>query len=125
MENKPNYHFYIEEGINKQIAYHERMIRELKITLKMFKDNPPPKIDVIQLNAPLTKDLIRTFMRNIKKQVRTIEVIEMLYPNVQDEQKSKLIKTLSVIFNILEKEGEVSIEKERGIKGNYYKWIKK
>ena len=112
------------KSIDEQIAYHEQKIKDLKFTLKMLKDNPPPKAELIPINAPLTRDLIRLFMRSYKKEIKTVDVIKMLYPNAKDEAKSKLIKTLSVIFNILEKDGEINIEKEKGVKGNYYKWVK-
>jgi len=112
------------KSIDEQIAYHEQKIKDLKFTLKMLKDNPPPKSELIPINAPLTRDLIRSFMRSYKKEIKTVDVIKMLYPNAKNEAKSKMIKTLSVIFNILEKEGEITIEKEKGVKGNYYKWVK-
>ena len=112
-------------SIDEQIAYHEQKIKDLKFTLKMLIENPPPKTELIPFNAPLTRDLIRRYMRMIKTPVRTIDAIETLYPNVKDEKKRKLIKTLSVIFNIMEKGREITIEKKKGVKGNYYTWVKK
>ena len=82
------------------------------------KETPIPS------NLPLTRDLIRAYLKGYSTPVQTVETIEMLYPNAEGELRTKLIKTLSVIFNQMEKEGEIAIEKKKGVKGNLYKWKK-
>ena len=115
----------VENSIMEQIAFHKQKIADWEFTLKMLKENPPPVVSFIAMDETISRNKIRTFMRNINKPVRTVDIIDLLYPKTTEERKRNLIKVASVILNILEKNGEVSIEKREGVKGNYYHWVKK
>jgi len=65
------------------------------------------------------------FLQQIRKPVRTAEVIELTYRDADEQIKAKAIKTLSVVFNTLAKDGEITVKKQKGVKGNYYQWIQK
>lgn len=125
MDGKNTIPASVEKSINDQIAFHKDQIKSLEFTLKMMKEFPPQPAVWMKTNSPLTRDLIRVFMENIKKPVRTVDAIDILYPTYTDEKRSHMIKKLSVVFNQMEKEGEIKIEKKKGVKGNYYTWIKK
>jgi len=116
----------VVKGIDDEIAYHRQRIADLEFTRKMLIEMPPPPVTFFQRNPPmLTRDLIRRFMSEIKKPIRTVEVVDFFFPTATEKVKDKAIKTLSVIFNNLEKEGSISKERREGVKGNYYQWIQK
>ena len=112
----------IEASINKQIAFHEQNIKSLKLSLKLFKENYSNMhpAEVFMTNAPLSKELVIRFIKAIKKPVRTIDIIDIMYPKIDSEKRTKKIRVLSVMLNQLEKRGEVTIENKKGVKGNYY-----
>lgn len=111
--------------IDAQIATHERAIANLKLSRQMWIDEPPQPVGFVRKNSPLTRDLIRNVLKGYGQPVQTVQLIDILYSDITAEEKSKLVKTLSVIFNQMEKEGEVTIEKRPGVKGNFYKWVAK
>ena len=111
------------EAIDVQIAHYESMIAKLKTTREMLVNDPPPEFYLFHENTKLTKDVVRAYLRQAKKPVQTVEVIDTLYPRAGQEMKDKAIKTLSVIFNTLEKDQQITVEKKAGVKGNYYQWI--
>ena len=113
------------KAIDDLIAHHEEVIKSLRITRNLMLTAPPPEIYFFSENEKLTKDLIRIFMRQVKNPMRTVQVIDILYPNASQEEKDKAVKTLSVIFNTLEKDGQIKVEKTPGEKGNLYTWIEK
>lgn len=111
----------IIDRLNEQIADHERAITDLKFNIKVWLENDAPQeVKLMLPNSPLTRDLIRNFLKGYRQPVQTIRVIDLLYKNKSEEERKKLIKTLSVIFNQMEKEGEIIIEKRSGVKGNFY-----
>jgi hypothetical protein len=111
----------IIDRLNEQIADHERAITDLKFNIKVWLENDAPQeVKLMLPNSPLTRDLIRNFLKGYRQPVQTIRVIDLLYNNKSEEERNKLIKTLSVIFNQMEKEGEIVIEKRSGVKGNFY-----
>jgi hypothetical protein len=123
MVGKPNIPLSVEKNILDQIVYYEQKVKDLQFALKMMRENPPPQLEFFPINPKLTKDLIRRYMQAIKKPVQTIEVVDQFFHNVTDETRTKAIKTLSVIFNTLERDGLIRTEKREGIKGNFYTWI--
>ena len=114
-------------AIEAMIADYEQRIANLRFTLKMLKENPPPPVYFLPGNPKsLTRDLIRQFMSQLNgRSIQTVQVVDIFYPNADEKTKTKAIKTLSVVFNNLEKDGEVTKEKKKGIKGNFYTWAKK
>lgn len=125
METNPHIPPGVIEGIDAQIAHYKGMIEKLEFAKKSMIEQPPPKVHFMEVNPKLSKDFVRRFMSQIKKPVRTVEVIDMCFPNADEDTKSKHIKTLSVVFNTLKKDGQIKVEKQKGVKGNYYQWIKK
>lgn len=115
----------VEKSIMEQIAFHKQKIADWEFTLKMLKEAPPPVVNFTRIDDTISRDKIRNFMSQINKPVRTVDVVELMYPHVAGEKKSKFIKVVSVIFNVLEGLGEVKVEKKLGVKGNFYTWIKK
>ena len=106
--------------IDLQIASHEQIIRDLKYHREMLLESPVEEHLTIKQDSPLTRDLIRRFLKMYDAPVQTAQAIDLLYDKKTVEEKSKLIKTLSVIFNQMQKEGEIEIKKEKGVKGNFY-----
>lgn len=115
-----NYPENIIAELKKQIEFHEQQIQGLRFHLKVFTENPPEQVLASKANSPLTRDLIRNFFKGYKAPIQTVEMISLLYSGKSEGETDKLVKTLSVILNQLEKEGEISIEKKKGIKGNFY-----
>lgn len=113
-----------EKNILEQITFHEQRIRYLRFNLKMMKEFPPQPVEWFKKGAPLTRDLVRRIMQKLTTPVRNVDLLGILYNKVEGEERRKLIKTLSVILNNLEKEGEIKAERTKGIKGNYYTWNK-
>lgn len=111
------------EAIDAQIAYYQSRIDNLKATREMLVSDPPPDYYLFDENSKLTKDLVRAYLRQSRKPVQTVEVIDALYPRAEQEVKDKAVKTLSVIFNTLEKDRQITVEKRTGVKGNFYTWI--
>lgn len=111
------------KGIDEQIAYYRQKIEDLEGTKRILTIAPPGSDLFFYFSNPrLTKDFIRGFMKMVKMPVKTAQIIAVLYPNAVEEERRRAIKTLSVIFNNLERDGEVKSIKQTGIKGNYYTW---
>ncbi|WP_315823317.1 hypothetical protein [Paraflavitalea speifideaquila] len=111
------------EAIDEQITHYQSMIDRLIATKAMLIDEPKGDVYLFHENTKLTKDIIRAFMKQARRPMRTVEVIDALYPRATEEMKNKAIKTLSVIFNTLEKDKQIKVEKQEGVKGNFYSWI--
>ena len=109
--------------IDELIAQHEHIIALLKEKRKIFELAPP--MYIFESAPKLTKDYIRDYMKIQTRPVQTVEVIGVLFSGISKEDRNKAIKTLSVIFNTLEKDGQIKIEKKPGTKGNFYSWIQK
>jgi hypothetical protein len=108
-----------------QIVIHQQAISDLEFYIKMWLERPPPEPQrIMRINSPLTRDLIRNLIRSYGQPLQTVQIIDLLYKGQHHEERVKLIKTLSVILNQMEKEGEITIEKRKGVKGNFYKWKK-
>jgi hypothetical protein len=109
------------QQIDKMIAEHQYFIDELKKKRELLLNAPP----IYWFPAPpqLTKELIRDYMRSSKKPVQTVEVVDGLFVGADQETKDKAVKTVSVIFNTLVKDGQVKAEKTPGVKGNFYTWL--
>jgi len=114
----------IIDQLDGQIAQYKELIERLEFTKKMWIQHQPVESNIIMTNAPLTRETIRNFMKMYSQPTQTVKVIDILYPKKSEEEKGKLVKTLSVIFNQMAKEGEITIERKEGIKGNFYKWKK-
>lgn len=122
----------IIEEYDRQIAECEKIIKvytevrdKFLMAKKMMIESPPPQVHFFQREPKITRDFARKFLQQINKPVKTAEIIEMTYGNATEDVKSKAIKTLSVVLNILASEGEIKMEKQKGVKGNYYTWIRK
>ena len=114
----------IIEQIDAQIAHYKGLIENLELTRKRLLEQPPSKVHFIAHNPKVSKDFVRTFLRQIRKPVRTVDIVEMSFSGLSDEERTKTIKTLSVVLNTLEKDGKIKVEKKPGVKGNFYTWIK-
>ena len=125
MNSNPHIIPGVIEQIDAQIADYKRLIENLEFTKKMMLEQPPPKVLFFERNPKISKDFVRTFLRQIKKPVRTVDIVEMCFDKISDEERTKTIKTLSVVLNTLEKDGQIRVEKKKGVKGNYYQWIQK
>ncbi len=124
-QNIPEHIQKVVSQIDEQIEYHQQIIRDLELGKQMWLTYKPYVVQTMPENSPLTRDLIRNFLKGYEASVQTVQVINLLYPDKTEEEKDKLVKTLSVIFNQMEKEGEITIKKKPGVKGNFYRWIKK
>ena len=113
---------FVVKQIDEQIAQYEHLIGLLKEKRVFFEKADP--ILLFETAPKLTKEFIRDFMRFQVNPVQTVQVIEILFPQEPQEVKDKYVKTLSVIFNTLFQDGQVKIEKKKGVKGNFYTWIK-
>lgn len=109
------------QQIDKLIADHQYFIDELKKKRELLLNAPP--IYWFPTPPKLTKELIREYMRASKGPVQTVEVVDGLFIGADQETKDKAVKVVSVIFNTLEKDGQVSKEKRPGVKGNFYTWL--
>lgn len=112
-----------KQEIISQIAQYKERIKYLEAVLD-FWDEPLDNTDYFTFdeNSKLTREAVRQFMRQAHRAVQTVEVVDILYKNISKEAKDKAVKTLSVIFNTLAKDGEIKVEKKEGIKGNFYRW---
>lgn len=110
------------KGIDEQIAYYKQKIADLEMTRKMLIASPPPPVFFYHSNPKLTKDFVRQFMKMAKHPMQTVQVINALYPKAIKEERTRAIRTLSVIFNTLEKDGVIKVTKQKGVKGNFYQW---
>lgn len=54
--------------------------------------------------------------------MQTVQAIDLLYRGKDEPERKKLIKTLAVMFKQMEKAGEITSEKRKGVKGSFYKW---
>ncbi len=106
--------------IDEQISHYQQLIKTLQFHRKMWLEHNPDPVNLPLSYLPLTRDTIRNFFKMYSQPMQTVSIINMLYHNKTDEEKSKLVKTLSVILNQMEKEGEILIERKKGIKGNFY-----
>lgn len=111
--------------IDAQIDSHKKIIEALEIAKEFHLMEMPETPRIFPKNVPLTRELIRQYFSVSKKPVQTVEIIDLLYPEIGVLQRGKLIKTLSVIFNQMAEEGEIKIEKKQGVKGNFYTYINK
>ncbi|HUM52462.1 MAG TPA: hypothetical protein PK431_11630 [Chitinophagales bacterium] len=115
----------IVRQIDEQIDRYQDFIKRLEAQKQMYLTQMPDTPRMFPENIPLTRSLIRNFIEGYRHPVQTVETIELLYPKANEDEKNKLVKTLSVIFNQMAAEGEVIIEKRKGVKGNFYKSSKK
>ena len=106
----------------EQIAYHEQMLEQLSRSRQLWLVNPPEAPQRFPANPSLTRDLMRRFLKSYKHPIRTAEIIDALFVGISEQERGKHIKTLSVILHQMEKEGEITVEKVKGVKGNYYSW---
>lgn len=111
--------------LKNQIAFLESQIQSHQLSKEAYLKYQPASSFYTPINAPLTRDLVRNFLLGYGYPVQTVQLIDFLYRDITDEQKTKLVKTLSVIFNQMAVEGEIEVEKKKGVKGNYYRFIKK
>lgn len=77
------------------------------------------RMPAIQLKS-VTQDVLRTYFLKLHGPKKTIEIVNDFFPAASKSERTKLIKTVSVILNVLEKNGEIRKEKKKGVKGNYY-----
>ena len=98
---------------------------DIEFAKKKMLEAPPPKVYFFEVEPKISKKFARMFLQQIRKPVRTAEVIELTYRDADEQIKAKAIKTLSVVFNTLAKDGEITVKKQKGVKGNYYQWIQK
>jgi hypothetical protein len=112
-------------NFRKIAALYNQKADEMEATIKKMEEAPNPKVHVIAYRPKISKSFARMFLQQIKKPVRTAEVIELTYRDADEQIKAKAIKTLSVVFNTLAKDGEITVKKQKGVKGNYYQWIQK
>jgi hypothetical protein len=98
---------------------------DTEFALQKMLDDPPPKVYFFEANPKISRKFARMFLQQIKKPVRTAEIIEMTYRDADEKTKAKAIKTLSVVLNVLAQEGEITVANISGVKGNYYTWIEK
>lgn len=101
---------------------------KIRVTTQSIEmiENPSPSVARGPDKPQLTQEYIREYMKHTKlwkqKPVQTKEIIDSLYRNATKEEKSKAIKILSVVFNNLEKNGEITVHRKPGVKGNFYVW---
>ncbi|HVT83730.1 MAG TPA: hypothetical protein VHD35_00940, partial [Chitinophagaceae bacterium] len=113
---KQEYSPYVQNAIkqiDEHIAHYKEMIATLELHKKMWQEHKPEPRKLPLTDAPLTRETIRNFFSMYSQPTQTVPVINMLYPNKSENEKEKLIKTLSVIFNQMAKEGEIIIEKKK------------
>ena len=123
-QNIPPHLQSIIAEIDKQIFYHEATLANLKSTRKAFIEKQPHPQKMMKINFPLTRDLVRNLMRGYGQPMQTVQIIDILYKGITEEERTKNIKTLSVILNQMEKANEITSERKAGVKGNFYKWKK-
>ncbi|HVX51160.1 MAG TPA: hypothetical protein VHB48_13425 [Chitinophagaceae bacterium] len=132
--NKQEMQVHALHYVETQVAEHNRRLQELQNEMEMHRSairylhqmyetfllNPPePK----NITAPvLTKDLVRITMQRMDKPLQTVEIIDMFFYDLGKERRAKMIKTLSVMLNQMERDGEITSEKKAGVKGNFYSW---
>ena len=112
-------------AFRKAAALYTQKADEMEFTKKKMLAAPPPKVYFFEVEPKISKKFARMFLQQIRKPVRTAEVIELTYRDADEQIKAKAIKTLSVVFNTLAKDGEITVKKQKGVKGNYYQWIQK
>ncbi len=110
-------------AFRKAAALYTQKADEMEFTKKKMLESPPPKVYFFEVEPKISKRFARMFLQQIRKPVRTAEVIEMTYRDADEQVKSKAIKTLSVVFNTLAKDGEITVTKQKGVKGNFYQWL--
>jgi len=124
-----NYKTHIPDSIKEIIAGYDTHIAELKRQIKeaefakeMYLRYKPY---MGQRNPSLTRDFVRAFFKDRPYPIQTVHLIDTLYQNITPKEKARLVRKLSVIFSQMGKEGEITIVKRKGVKGNYYKPIMK
>ena len=109
-----------------QINFHEAQIKSMELAQSAYVKYQPYQVQFTQIDAPLTRDLIRNFLKGHNNPIRTVDIIDLIYRGKSENEKSALVKTLSVMLNqMANNTQEIEIIKKAGTKGNYYKWIKK
>ena len=106
--------------IDKEIETHEKALAQLRKMRGIWSKYQPPKVQVIDSNKPLTRDLVRLFLKGYKQPIQTTEIIQILYSSRNDEDRYNLTKHLSVMLNQMAKSGELIAESKAGVKGNFY-----
>lgn len=109
-------------SLRKTAALCTQKADDLEFTRKKMLDAPPPKVYFFEREPRITKKFARMFLQQIKKPVQTAEIIELTYRDAPADVKTKAIKTLSVILNTLANDGEITVTKKKGVKGNFYQW---
>ena len=124
-----NYKKHIPDSIKKTIAGYDKQLEDLKRQIKeveyakeMYLRYKPY---MGERNPSLTRDFVRAFFKDRPHPIQTVHLIETLYQNISPKEKGRLVRKLSVIFSQMGKEGEITIVKRKGVKGNYYKPIEK
>ena len=107
----------------RMAAFYTEKANDMEFTKKKMLEAPPPKVYFFEVEPKISKRFARMFLQQIKKPVRTAEVIELTYRDADEQVKAKAIKTLSVVFNTLAKDGEITVKKQKGVKGNFYQWL--
>ncbi|PWU00827.1 MAG: hypothetical protein C5B52_08235 [Bacteroidetes bacterium] len=111
-------------NLNSRIEEHKKIIEVLENARDIILNPRKPIHGVpIEQNPKLTKEFARTWLKKWNRPVQTKQMINAFFLAADEETKTKAIKTLSVIFNTLVKDGQVKMEKQKGVKGNFYTWI--
>ncbi len=112
----------IVDKLDEQIVVQKQILEHLEKSRQMWLEQQPEEVQFFKLGEPLTREYVRNFLKGYRQPVQTTQVIDILYPNDDVEQRYNHIKHLSVMFNQMKDKGEVIVEKREGVKGNFYSW---
>ncbi len=113
---------YIQDAIaelDRQIEAHERLLEHLRGLRQMWIDHEPQQALIIERNPPkLTRDLIRNMLKTFSAPVQTVQLINIIYSELSDTDRWNHTKHLSVIFQQMK--SELEITRKPGVKGCFY-----
>lgn len=118
---------------NEKVKFHLKEIARLKKAKEILSSenteiNVAPKVGLISTGVPneikIGKEFVRNILKSANKPIQNAEIVSTYFPALVGDEREAVVRSLSVIFNTLEKDGEITKEKKEGIKGNFYRWKK-
>ncbi len=106
--------------LDSLIEIHERILKDLNLSKQIWLNFAPPELTIVNSSLPLSRELVRKVVKSAAQPIQTVQIIDILYPDKNVEEKYYLTRHLAVILSQMAKKGELISEKRKGEKGNFY-----
>lgn len=107
--------------LDSLIEIHERILKDLNLSRQIWLNFTPPELTIVNSSLPLSRELVRKVVKAAAQPLQTVQIIDILYPDKNVEEKYYLTRHLAVILSQMAKRNELIAEKRQGLKGNFYR----